>query len=663
MITLLLSQNKIWLFNHPNRQELIEAGSMDLTQSANSDQLLQRIQDMGNGEPKEKVILIYPNDLERYSETITNIKASLADYSSTELFFATAIHYPLLWNCIEKPEDKIVLMEATEGQAHVFYYIPEAVQHRRLSSMVQVGEKEGTQNIVDKLIRDLGNLGLQVKSEELGEIYENILQENYESLRLEKTGDYSKVRAEFTVDEDLVRNSYERNNRHLTNYINSELVKKYSIRRIILVGSYFQKADSQVFLEKQCQGTGVQIESILDQNEILKNAAEGAGKMAFLKLDEQRKEMLEREKEMLEARKRLVQRIDEEVTDPDQRLMYLEKFKAAAEKDNVPFEIIKWHIENKIKDFELQNELTQVNNQLREERIPLQWETEANTSDIPNQEESDLEEEPIIIDDADETPHDVDEEDDIPPEAEDKASTDEEEYPIGSIQSSPEKEEIQDEALEQQLIEELEAFEVTDFSWPDNTEKTLQLENIIQTERIYPNSEFILLKGKIKGSKIDRIFRIISTNELDRIENLQKFRRLYERVSRYYDNVSKIFRSNFGLFYYRDYIEGVPLDRYIRQKGIDQKESLKELSSEDLKLIFHLWKEVKEMDFSYTSFQAHNIIVTKEMKWNLAEEISVKFTGIRSDVSSKEEMEDRLHEMLDELLYDGVYDAFKDKFI
>lgn len=664
MITLFFTQKQIWFFSHPDRHQVVQESNLNLTQDANADHVIERIKSIQDGAKPEKVILVHPNTPHTYDEIIASVKRRLVADGSIELFFTSPIHYPLLWNAIENAEDKIVLMEATEGQAHVFYYVPEAIQHQRLSSMRQVGEKEGAQNVIEKLIKDLSNLGLQVKSEELGEIYQNILNEHYDGLSLEKDGDYSRIRADFHVDNDLVRSSYEKNNRHLTNYISSELVKKYDISRIILIGDYFQKATSELFLEEECRGTNVKIETLYDHKEVLRQVAAGVGKMAFLKLDQLRKETIENQKKSLEARKRLLRQVEEEVTDPNQRSFYLEKFKAAAEKNEVPFEIIQWHIENKLQDSELSQELEQVNNHLREEQISLSWEAEEYKNEPSESPKKKSSENSIIVDDdQEESEQEEKEEKNKESNVQTQINSDEEDYPIGAIRSPSEEEDLEDEVLEKQLTEELEAFEVTDFSWPENTEKTLQLENIIQTERIYPNSEFILLKGKIKGSKIDRIFRIISTNELDRIENLQKYRRLYERVSRYYDNVSKIFRSNFGLFYYRDFIEGVPLNRYIGQCGIAQKESLKDLSSEDLKLIFHLWKEVKEMDFSYTTFQAHNIIVTKEVKWNLSEETSVKFTGIRSDVSTKEEMEDRLHEVLDELLYDGVYQAFKEKFI
>ncbi len=661
MITLLFSQKKISFFTHPDRHQVVQQSRLDLTQRTDPSQVMERIKNLQEDGDSQKVIVVHPNNSETYDDIVASVKKSIVADPSTELFFSTPVHYPLLWNSIENAEDKIVLMEATEGQAHVFYYIPEAIQHQRLSSMKQVGEKEGVQNVIDKLIRDLGNLGLQVRSEELGDIYQNIIDEAYQGLSLEKDGDYSKIRADFNVDEELVRSSFEKNNRHLTNYINSDLIKKYDISRIILVGTYFEKAASEVFLKKQCEGTKARVETLYNHKDALHEVAAGVGKMAFLKLDQLRKEALELEKKELEARRRLLRQVEEEVTDPTRRSFYLQKFKEAAENEKVPFKIIQWHIENKLQGFELTEELEQVNNQLRRERIPLQWASDE-TEEASGEVSPDADEESVIIDD--ESPERSQREEKInEPENDTPAKKDQEEYPIGSIQPPSETDEAEDEALEKKLLQELEAFEVTDFSWPENTEKTLQLENIIQTERIYPNSEFILLKGKIKGSKIDRIFRIISSNELDRVENLQKFRRLYERVSRYYENVSKIFRSNFGLFYYRDYIEGEPLNRYIRQQGIDKKESLKDLSSEDLKLIFHLWKEVKEMDFSYNTFQAHNIIVTKEIKWNLAEEISTKFTGIRSDVSSKEDMEERLHEVLDELLYEGVYLAFKEKFI
>jgi uncharacterized protein YqfB (UPF0267 family) len=664
MITLLFSQKRIWFYSHPDRHQVVQESSMDLMEDTEPAQVLERLKGIQDKGHSEKIMIVHPNNSVAYENLISSLKNLLLTDPSTDLFFTTPIHYPLLWNTIENTDEKIVLMEATEGQAHVFYYIPEAVQHQRLSSMKQVSDKEGAQNVIEKLVRDLSHLGLRVQSEELGDIYQNILNEKYDGLSLAKEGDYSKIRADFNVDDDLVRSSYEKNNRHLNNYINSELINKYGINRILLAGDYFEKAASDVFLEHACQDTNVRIETLYEQKETLRQIAEGVGKMAYLKLDQLRKEALEQEKKRLEARKKLIRQIEEEVQDPEQRSFYLQKFKEAAEKENIPFEIIQWHIENKLQDYELREELEQVNDQLHKDRIPLQWDTDDKREESKaGTVNTDMEEESIIVDDDDAEPMNLEEIKESSSEKESLDLPEEEDYPIGSIKPKSEKDELEDQELEQQLVQELEAFEVTDFSWPDNTEKTLQLENIIQTERIYPNSEFILLKGKIKGSKIDRIFRIISTNELDRIENLQKFRRLYERVSRYYDNVSKIFRSNFGLFYYRDFIEGVPLNRYIRQHGIDKKEHLRDLSSEDLKLIFHLWKEVKEMDFSYTTFQSHNIIVTKDVKWNLSEEISVKFTGIRSDVSTKEEMEERLHEVLNELLYDGVYEAFKEKFI
>jgi hypothetical protein len=654
MITAIITNQKLRLYKNSGRLNSELVSIFDIEDDQVFDSSIDQLKAISAKKlDQEKIILITPCNSNIYDEFIQTWIDRVNKTEKFRIYLRSPMHYPYLWTQLKEHDERLIVIEALEQESNVFYYIPEAVQHQRLTSVKGVGVTEGTHAVIENLISDLKDLGLSVKREELSEVWQSVFESRKETAGILKQGKYSKIKADFNIDDSLIRKAYHENNRYLKDYISDELLKKYDINNIYLLGDYFEKAQTVTFLKNLSNKVDLNIHEDYDEESVCQQMALGGLRMAWLKLDEERKRNLEWQRSQVHAREKLIERIKNEVINPEKRETYLETFRLASKETGVPFEMLEWYINNRLQAFQLSAELNELNAQLKEERVPLDISTleHQDVEDLGSGEsfqalkEGDLTIESQVTDDENETVI-------VPDEDEQN------DFPLGTIHSEPDRP-----SEEYKIEKQLEAFEASDFSWPDKTEETLQLENIVQTERIYPNSEFILLKGKIKGSNIDRVFRIISSNELEEINNLQNFRRLYERESNYYNNVSKIFRSNFGLFYYRDFLEGDTLEEYIEKNNIDQKENLKDLSSDDLKLIFHLWKEVKELDFSFVDFHAGNILVTKVIKWNLNEEIGVKLVGIRSSVSTKKEMEDQLHNILDKLLYEGVYEAFKQKFM
>ena len=116
------------------------------------------------------------------------------------------------------------------------------------------------------------------------------------------------------------------------------------------------------------------------------------------------------------------------------------------------------------------------------------------------------------------------------------------------------------------------------------------------------------------------------------------------------------------MYYYREYIERQTLKQYVKKLGLTDKSTVEDLSSQDLKFILQIFKEVQDLPVAHANLSEENILVVSKRKWNLQKNLSIHFVGFTSDDISKAEMIKETHKMFARTLGDNFYKDFRKKF-
>ena len=196
-----------------------------------------------------------------------------------------------------------------------------------------------------------------------------------------------------------------------------------------------------------------------------------------------------------------------------------------------------------------------------------------------------------------------------------------------------------------------------------NKKALAELGQYLSIEKMYTDTEFMLFKGKLKGNEKLRVFRVIMADTAKDKNEMKRFRSLHDLESSYYnDKISSIYTMSFGRFYHRDFIQGTTLRNYITQNGINQKQGVTDLKTDELQLILALWKEINGLKIACKNLNEDNILVSTKRKWNLKKEINIHLVGISSATCSKEEMQEDLHQIFERQLGKGLYQQVRQKF-
>ncbi len=199
-------------------------------------------------------------------------------------------------------------------------------------------------------------------------------------------------------------------------------------------------------------------------------------------------------------------------------------------------------------------------------------------------------------------------------------------------------------------------------SQEENNYKHEDLEKYFQIEELYSNRTFLFFKGQIKSSSKERVFRFINKDQAKIPELMQQFRDLYTNESSYYNDLSPIVKNTAGYHYSRSFIAFQGLVEYFKKEQIRNKKSIKQLTTNNLKMILQIWNEINGLKFACKNMQEGNILVEKNLKWNLTQELKVKLVGFNSATCSKWEMIEDIHTIFERQLGQKLYSEFRNKF-
>jgi hypothetical protein len=176
-------------------------------------------------------------------------------------------------------------------------------------------------------------------------------------------------------------------------------------------------------------------------------------------------------------------------------------------------------------------------------------------------------------------------------------------------------------------------------------------------EQDFPSTEFIYFKGKLKNERHLKVFRYLKNNK--DASAVLAFQRLFEREKSYYSDLSSMLISADGAsYYYRNYIEGESLEKYVRRVGLHKKYRLKELNAIDLELMLELWRSIYLLKFDYNTLSKKSFIVSLQWRLSLKKELDISMIDFDTTDSSKILMEQQLIEIFEELFGKNLTNEF-----
>jgi len=196
----------------------------------------------------------------------------------------------------------------------------------------------------------------------------------------------------------------------------------------------------------------------------------------------------------------------------------------------------------------------------------------------------------------------------------------------------------------------------------ENGKKRFSLGDIFSLKTDLKDKEFITKVVSFKADSVLQTLRLLKKEDMDNSERLEAFKKLHLKEMDFYGNVSDISESKEGLYFYRPYIERNTLKNYLISNGFNKKERVDSLSSNELKFMLMVFKEVRSLTQPHADLNEENIIVQEKRKWSLQKNISINFVGFTSEDVSNNEMVEATHKAFSRVMGDSFYQDFRKKF-
>lgn len=179
--------------------------------------------------------------------------------------------------------------------------------------------------------------------------------------------------------------------------------------------------------------------------------------------------------------------------------------------------------------------------------------------------------------------------------------------------------------------------------------------------------EFPSRRATFKGDSVVKLVRLLPEDQQKNPDQVKRFENLYEKEKAYYGplgEISELSESKEGTYYFRDYIERNTLKEFLTRTGLDRKQKVEDLTSDDLKFILQVFKSVQELPTSHANINEENILVLNKRRGILRRggQAEIRFTGFTSEDVPREKMEEATHQAFTRLLGDKFYSDFRKQF-
>lgn len=171
--------------------------------------------------------------------------------------------------------------------------------------------------------------------------------------------------------------------------------------------------------------------------------------------------------------------------------------------------------------------------------------------------------------------------------------------------------------------------------------------------------EFTSMKILVEGDPNLKVARLLRTWEIEEKENLERFQYLYKKELVYYGELSQMYETGKGIYYYRDFLPYKSLKEHIKKSGLDKKKSLDKYTSKDIKLLLQVLEEVDRLTVSHANLNENNILVAR--KGLINHHLEIKFVGFTAKDCPMQEMREQVHSIFEALLGAKIYQEFRSK--
>ncbi|HHH49782.1 MAG TPA: hypothetical protein ENK52_02255 [Saprospiraceae bacterium] len=570
-------------------------------------------------------------------------------------------------------EQTHIILESLGEQVNLSIHSQQANDKlERFTPIKELGSASGRINILNFLIGKFNKAGWVIDNQ-----IKEVLKTQILNYKVDKAFHFTKkdngllLQGSYNLNLETYENLMSQDREKIKAYFNSLNISKIDICFISLLGGYFKTATLRDYITKEIVADNLEIIHQLDDKNAFTQIADGALLRAQAILKIERIAKLEAQKKDYRNRNRLLDEIKTSCTDRSKIEKYKSNFIPKAEELSIPLEVILWNIHETTFGHWLQreiNKLTTTDTPVRKTfSKSLNEEVNSNSLDSPTQSSiSELKELDSVVPNI--ATHQSEEDNNpivINPLIKEPSTE------LNSVTQSVHELETSTEA-HANTVEELKANQRTIETevLPQEEQTLLQqheealpiLTSYFTINEIFPDTEFLSFRCQLKGDSSYKVVLFINNEEATIDEKMNSFLRLHRWSRSYYDQISDVFTTPNGRYFYRDYFEGSILTDYISKNGLDQKQTIEEFSSTDLALFLKIWQLLNGLKFAYKNVSTDNFIVTSRLKWNLKKEIGVKLVGFHSDESSKAEMILEVHNIFENLIGKKLYTVFRQKF-
>lgn len=202
---------------------------------------------------------------------------------------------------------------------------------------------------------------------------------------------------------------------------------------------------------------------------------------------------------------------------------------------------------------------------------------------------------------------------------------------------------------------------VTQLNKEKNGKQRFSLGDIFSLKSDLQDKEFISKVVSFKSDSVLQTLRLFKETDLEDTDRMEAFMKLHQKEKAFYGEVSEISEAKEGLYYYRPFIERNTLKNYLINNGFTKKERVESLSSNELKFILMVFKEVRSLPQPHADLNEETIIVVEKRKL-LQKTLEITFVGFTSEDVSNNEMVEATHKAFSKVMGESFYHDFRKKF-
>lgn len=527
------------------------------------------------------------------------------------------------------------------------------------------GKSAGKEKLLSEVLKSFSDAGLKIDVKgqtDLALQLDNahspyVFQINQETSRVTIAGE---VRLNGSEYQELITHKQDR----LLAHLNDRNLKQHSIEHILLLGSFLHHPRNLEYMKSDLNLGDRLMEGGMEDDEhtfeqmvigLSLRAARVNELTQLRKEEEERRARLEAELKAKEGRESLLERLQRTCIDPAKKEEYEAEFISAGAELGIPDVVISWNISEALNRVSLEQEASKAGLKKAEEEKKEAQQKTAEKKEKPQTKPPQTKTDPV---------------------KEEKAPVKKPE-----VESQPKEKEVTPEPVlahaepqpagSQPVVAQVVAEKVAETGLQvaeAPNKKGPSLSAIFNLENAIVGEEFPSRKAQFKGDSVVKLVRLLPTDQPEDPEAFQRFEKLHQKELAYYGTqgeISEISEAKEGKYYFRDFLDRSTLKEFIQKSGLDRKQKVEDLSSEDLKFILLVFKTVQELEVSHNQLNEDNILVVNKKRGLFSRnggQSDIRFIGFTSEDASVEKMTEDTHAAFNRILGDKFYSEFRKQF-